>query len=155
MPMLCGHSESCWWNPHCKLCEWREWLRCRSLHVYLIKPKVPKKLRWPVIRPKLVETINAAVPDTVDAWFKERYPALFESLSRPKADDGATRERHSVFLVWEDGCFRLCVRDRQEGCEAWVSCVRFLDALNLVETAVATGEGSWKAIPQKGKKKRG
>jgi hypothetical protein len=102
----------------------------------------------------LVETVNVGVPSTSDEWFQEKYPSLYEGLSRPKDEDNKVRERHSLFIVWEDGCFRICVRDRQEGCEAWVSCTRFLDAMNLIEVAVSTGEGSWKAIPAKGKKKR-
>jgi hypothetical protein len=105
-------------------------------------------------KPKLQESINLDNPDLRDNWFIGQFPNLYEGLSRLNAEAGKPRQRHSLFVVWEDGCFRVCVRDRQEGCEAWFQAVTFVDALTAAELAVETGEGPWKPLDFKGGKKK-
>jgi len=107
-----------------------------------------------MIRPKLVETVIAGEIVARDEKFEALYPNLWEALTRLKGESGNVRQRHSLFIVHEDGCFRVCVRDRQEGCEAWFACVNLSDALGLVEVAVGTGEGPWRLTHQVPAKKK-
>jgi hypothetical protein len=111
------------------------------------KPAVQKQREWYMRKPIITETVNVGLPFAGDEWFAERCPALFEGMARVAGEGGKIRLRHSVFMVHEDGCFRMCVRDRQENAEAWFSSVAFLDCLALVEAAVNSGEGPWRPIP--------
>lgn len=96
--------------------------------------------------PIVPETPNADVPGLVDSWFVGEYPNLHEAMTRQTTEKKKPREVHTIFWTWEAGCWKMSLKDRENGYEAWFRVVNFMDLLELLEVACSTGVAPWSKI---------
>ena len=89
-----------------------------------------------------------------DAAFRARYPALYEWLSLDQYDDGQPRETATLLVFLDDGAFKVCLNDRDQGRSLWATGGSFDASLQALEAFLATGEGDWRSSGQ-GRQKKG
>lgn len=86
-----------------------------------------------------------------DAAFRSRFPALWEWLSVDAYDDGGARETATLLIFFDEGAFKCCLNDRDQGRSLWATGGSFDGAMQALEAFLATGEGDWRSN-QSGKK---
>jgi hypothetical protein len=86
-----------------------------------------------------------AVPDAADPDFRQRYPALFEWVTRTRTDAGAARKPASLTLFCEDGFWKVCLREQQGGHTLWASGETFGDALDALDGLLQAERVPWRA----------
>lgn len=153
MPRSCALHVSLFFTPECPICL-RERLT-RTWGDYNRRKKAARnQQRWWMKKPVVPETPNPAVPVATDEEFARLYPNLLEAMSSCTGEKGKPRSRHSIFLLHENGCFKACLKDKENGYEAWLSCVRLTDLFGLCEVACATGVAPWTKVKEWKKGKR-
>lgn len=88
--------------------------------------------------------------------FWDELPALREWMGTCKWDDGSERTVPTLLMLWQDGAWKLCLNDREEGRSCWVSSSCVLGALQALEEVLAEGTAEWRRSQPKpaGRKQR-
>lgn len=94
-----------------------------------------------------------ALDSAAEEWV-QTYPALWEYLSLEVHDDGTVRERSMLMCLVEDGLFKACLQDRDQGQSLWVSGTALPGALAALEAHLAAGTGEWRQMKQQGQRKQ-
>jgi len=94
----------------------------------------------------------AYVPPANGMWSK--YPTLLEFLTLGKWPDGASRERGSMLLCWEDGWFKCWLNDKDGGRSAWLSGESPDALLRHVEAQLSEDRVQWRRSGFGGQKKK-
>lgn len=89
-----------------------------------------------------------------DETFVKKYPLLSEFLTRVVWEPGQPREKGSLFLFAEDGCFKACLNDKDSLQVAFLTSTTFTALLDAVEKGLAKDTLDWRLSTQ-GKTKRG
>lgn len=71
-------------------------------------------------------------------------PATWEHLSETAWPSGKPRVTSTLLVFVEDGLVKLCLRDRATGRVGWVSGRTLTDALNSLETSLASDSLEWR-----------
>lgn len=76
----------------------------------------------------------------------DRHPVLCDFLVSTAYDGDAagTRQTATLLIFAQDGAWKACLRDRQEGRCQWVAAALFGDLLDVLEDALASGSGIWR-----------
>lgn len=98
--------------------------------------------------------VQAVSIETSDPAFFKKYPALAEFLSLEAWDEQTARERGTLTLFWEEGCFKLAVNDRDSEQTTFLSKGTFLGVLESLEKGFKEDSLDWRAQKGKGAVKR-
>lgn len=79
-----------------------------------------------------------------DEEFERLCPALAEYLTAAIEGEGRQRKTATLLLFAEDGCFKVCLNDRQEALSAWASGSTIQEAIEALEASLQAGEASWR-----------
>ena len=76
----------------------------------------------------------------------ESFPTICEFLTSTAYDGEAagTRQTSTLLVFAQDGAWKACLRDRQEGRCMWVAAAVWNDLLPVLEDALANGSGVWR-----------
>lgn len=94
---------------------------------------------------------NGALPP--DQETKLQYPALFEYLTAATYPDGSQRQTSSLTLFSEDGLFKACLSDRDQGLNLFVSETKLLACFEALELLLGDDNTPWRVARAKGKPK--
>ena len=78
------------------------------------------------------------------AAFVKEFPALHEFLTVTKWDEDTRRITGSMNCFFEDGVYKLCLSDRDQGYVAFVTVDDPVDGLRLVESQMRDGTIEWR-----------
>lgn len=103
---------------------------------------------------KVTASTRLASP-AVAAW-ANAYPALWEYLTLDAYEDGEARLTSMLMFFAEDGCFKGCLQDRQEGRSLWVTGESLVLCLDALEARLQAGNADWRQMKSglSGKSKR-
>lgn len=87
-----------------------------------------------------------------DAGWERDHPAIKEFMSEAEGEDGRPRQTTTVLLLCDAGCLKAWVNDRQNRRTLWVTAACVVDLFAAVETALADGDGEWRAAKAEGAK---
>jgi len=71
---------------------------------------------------------SSSAPSSVDSDFQARLPALSEYLTCPQYPDGSVRQLSTMTIFREDGWWKCCLNEKDQGLVLFVAEARF-DAL--------------------------
>jgi hypothetical protein len=94
---------------------------------------------------------GAAVPGARDS---RDLPALTEFLAAGTYESGDRRETGTVTLFFEGGVWKACLNDRDQGMVGFLTLPELVDAILVLEEALAQGKGEWRAAKPRGTGKR-
>jgi hypothetical protein len=89
-----------------------------------------------------------------DPDFLEKWPGLWELLTETKYPDGSARERSSLFVVIEEGTFKVSINERTREMSCWGAGPTFERALDCLEGRVTSDSPEWRAN-RGGRRKKG
>lgn len=75
----------------------------------------------------------------------EQYPNLAERLTEQVFSDGQPRKVDTCLIFAQDGAWKACLRDREEGVCLWVTTGSLLDLLDVLEAALKDPHAVWRA----------
>jgi len=101
------------------------------------------------------ETGGATLVGVVAESCKSAYPILLEYMSTTEFDDGAPRETSTVTFFVEHGSIKACLKDREEGCVAFVTGDSFEAVLDALEASLGAGDLDWRYQRQANNRGRG
>lgn len=85
---------------------------------------------------------------------KKLAPTLWEFLTHQKYDDGSPRETGTALIVFDDGCVKACLNDRDCQKNCWVSSTDWDGLLKACEKALNDTGTAWRTVkPFKGGKR--
>lgn len=91
----------------------------------------------------------------LDAAFVERFPVLYEYLTRDKYEDGKPRQTATISLMIEDGAAKGCLNDRDCSRSVWVTSDSPQSILSALEAALSADvEPDWRYYQGWGKGKK-
>jgi len=131
------------WGAPVHLLAWcpEDWGFTTPSHFGFFFPLPVFPMKKPVSAPTGRGTLSAQVDDLV-----ERFPCLAEHLAA-NAYDGepaGTRATSTLLVFAQDGSWKGCLRDRQEGRCLWVASPTFFDLFGVLEDALANGAAVWR-----------
>jgi hypothetical protein len=94
------------------------------------------------------EAVSGPVPEP--APFSS-FPAVLEFLTLLTWPDGTSRSSGTILTFHEQGCWKLCLNDRDAEESCFVSGRTLLEAFRQAEEAICLGTGDWRS--RKGKTK--
>jgi hypothetical protein len=86
--------------------------------------------------------------------FSRQFPQTFEFFTSERYDDGTPRQLPTALLFYANGACRVCVRDRDNNCEAWLTATSLTSLITLLEQQLAGELVDWVTSAGFGKKKR-
>jgi len=93
-----------------------------------------------------------------DAQWWSDYPAIHEYLTEATQEGGGHRQTATLLIFYEDGYWKVCLNDRQNGRSLWASAAGLLGALLALEEDLEAGGTGWRKSggpSQSGKPKNG
>jgi len=105
------------------------------------RENIMSKFRQNVDQRKVAGTSKQAASDETMA---ASFPALLEYLTDREGQGGAVRQTATITLFAEDGMFKACLNDRQEGLSTWASGESVQDTIEALEGLLASGEAVWR-----------
>lgn len=85
----------------------------------------------------------------------EDMPGLAEYLMRDSYDDGSDRQTSTMIVFIEDGWWKVCLSDRDEGTTLWATGETLDDCLIGLDAAIVGGTAEWRRSSQRPRGKRG
>lgn len=89
-----------------------------------------------------------------DQGFKKRWPAVWEYLTATEYAPGQPRERSSLTLVVEDGCFKYYLSEKTKECGIDATGETQDKALDALEARITSAAPGWRSVGGGRKKKR-
>lgn len=91
-----------------------------------------------------------------DKDFSSQYPALHEYLACPQYPDGSARQLATLTVFREDGFWKACLNEKEQGLVLFVAEQRFGSLLEAIELLLQEDHPPWrkstvKRNPGKGK----
>lgn len=74
----------------------------------------------------------------------EDVPLLVEYLSATTYDDGTPRQTSTLLLMAQDGAWKACLRDREQGMCLWVAAPSFGALIGVVEASLGLPDAPWR-----------
>jgi len=93
-------------------------------------------------RPDEVSSSSAA--QSVDVAFQKEYPALFEYLTSPQYPDGTTRQLSTMTVFREDGFWKACLNEKDQGLVLFVAEAKFGTLLEALELLLQEDHPPWR-----------
>jgi hypothetical protein len=90
-----------------------------------------------------------------DVAFLDKWPGVFELMTSLKYPSGIKRERSSLFVVIEEGTFKISISERTRELSLWATGPTFFAALDCLERRITSDSPEWRASRKGGKGKRG
>lgn len=87
----------------------------------------------------------------VDADFLKTYPALGEYLTSTQYPDGSQRQTSSLTVFREDGYWKACLNERDQGLVMFVAENRFGSLLEALELLLQEESPPWRKATSKGR----
>lgn len=87
--------------------------------------------------------------EPVDRDFLLTFPALAEYLTAHAYPDGTARERSTVSVFFEDGQFKACLNERDQGLVLFVSEGKFGCLFEALELLLQSEHVPWRVSKQK------
>jgi hypothetical protein len=115
--------------------------------------------RWEVRLSKFLERIlgpagKPAVERVVtDAWLAKDCPALHEMLTVTDLGDGKVRQVSTLTIFVEDGLWKGCLNERDQGLTLWSSGDSVEGTLHSLEERLMAPKVDWRRKPQGGRDK--
>lgn len=92
-----------------------------------------------------------------DKWLMTAFPAIWDFLTDQSETDGKPRQTTTFLFFVQDGQFKVCVKDRQNGLQAFVSASGAQDVVEAIEAGLRNATLDWRDDPfakgGKGKRK--
>lgn len=88
-------------------------------------------------------------PEAV-AW-GAAHPAVMEYLTADQWPSGGVRVTSTVLVFVEDGVWKACLHDRQDGSTLWVSSGSMPGLMSVLEATLASGQAEWRKARRSGK----
>lgn len=85
-----------------------------------------------------------------DKEFSATYPALTEYLTCERYPDGSPREKATLSVFHEDGLFKMCINERDQGLVLFVAEERFSVLLEALELVLQEDRPPWRKSKAKG-----
>lgn len=82
------------------------------------------------------------------------YPCIWEHLYLTRYEDGSPRQGSTLLLFCDAGVVKACLKDRDQGVEAWVAGSGLQHVLGALESSLAGDTAEWRKTNQAGKKRR-
>jgi len=95
--------------------------------------------------------LTARLP--TDEKFVKKYPALWMFLTALEYEPGKPRERSSLTMFVEEGCFKLCLTERTKECSCWATGPTYEEALKALEERITSAAPEWRSSG-KGKRRK-
>jgi hypothetical protein len=91
----------------------------------------------------------------VDSALENEYPALYDFLTTSVTSDALPRKTATLMLFAEQGSFKACLHDRQDGRSFFRAAPTWDGVLEAVERALAEGTGDWRYSNGETSRRRG
>ena len=92
-------------------------------------------------------------PLPADLCIMLKCPSLVEHLSAEQWDDGTPRERSTLTVFIEEGQFKLCLNDRNQGSSLFVASQSLREAVKALEKRLDGSQAAdWRPWKRKGRK---
>jgi len=79
----------------------------------------------------------------IDDW-SSLHPAIHDHLTEVQWESGRPRVTSTFLVFFEEGLFKICLRDRSSLRTAWVSGKTFTSACEALEVALEAGTVEWR-----------
>jgi len=80
----------------------------------------------------------------LDADFLKKFPCLAAHLTQVCWDDGEVRQTSTLSIFTGDGCFKACLRDREQSLCLWIAAKTFADLPKVLEAALVDPNTVWR-----------
>lgn len=88
----------------------------------------------------------------VGGEFSARWAAIWEYIAEDKWEDGKARQTSTLQLFTDRGACKVCLKDRDQGVNCWVTGRDPFEALDALESVLRSGTAEW--VPDAFKKRR-
>lgn len=88
---------------------------------------------------------------SVDVEFSKVYPALSEYLTATAYPDGTSRQTSSLTIFRDDGWWKACLNERDQGMVLFVAESRFGTLLEALELLLQEDQPPWRKSTVKGR----
>lgn len=85
-----------------------------------------------------------------DMEFRTSYPALAEYLTCEQYPDGTPRQKATLSVFHEDGVFKMCINERDQGLVLFVAEERYSVLLEALELVLQEDRPPWRKSKGKG-----
>jgi len=90
------------------------------------------------------ESSQSSGPSSVDQEFKLRFPALSEYLTCPQYPDGSVRLLATMTIFREDGWWKCCLNEKDQGLVLFVAEARFETLFEALELVLQGDQVPWR-----------
>lgn len=124
------------------------------LAVAAVEEYVPQSLPWLDAWWGAVESLMRRPDRPSDAMpvgtsanadgLRHGYPLLADHLTATQYEDGGPREVSTLLVFSQDGLWKCCLRDRQEGRCLWAAAPKWSDLFDVLEAALGDPMAVWR-----------
>jgi len=95
-------------------------------------------------RPSPTQAAAAEATGCCDEVWGKKYPSIVEHMTCAKWDDGGAREPSSLAITFQGGRAQLALNDKELKQSLYTTAGSVVEALGLLEKALASGVGEWR-----------
>lgn len=116
-----------------------------------LDPSVRRSLLMSFLRKQAVELSGSNGASSVDADFLKSYPALGEYMMSQAYPDGTPRLLSTLTLFREDGFWKACLNEKDQGLVLFVAEPQFLVVFEALELLLQEDRPPWRKSTSKGR----
>jgi len=107
-------------------------------------PLVRRNLLVSFLRKHQADQSSSNAPPSVDQAFQQQYPALSEYLTSPLYPDGSARQLSTMTVFREDGWWKACLNEKDQGLVLFVAESQFGTLLEALELLLQEDHPPWR-----------